>query len=187
MEEIFKIQKLYELKKVERKGEVNGRYETSAEHTYSCLILARYFLDKIKQPIDHLKVMNMLLFHDVIEIESGDTFNLEHNEENSKEQELKEQESLHILKDKIPAKISKDFEKLFYEFEEMKTIESKFCKAIDKLDPVLHNLYGKKIWQKNGFNETILRKNKEKYFKEFPEIMEIFEQILAYAKENDYW
>ncbi len=187
MKEIFKIQRLYELKKVERNGEVNERQETSAEHTYSCLILAKYFLDKIKQPIDHLKVMNMLLFHDVIEIESGDTFNLEHNEENSKEQELKEKESLQILKDKLPANISKDFEELFHEFEEMKTIESRFCKAIDKLDPVLHNLYGKEIWQRKGFNEEILRKNKEKYFKEFPEIMEVFEQILDYARENKYW
>ena len=49
MEEIFKIKRLYELKEVERKGEINGRHETSAEHTYSCLILAKYFLDKIKQ------------------------------------------------------------------------------------------------------------------------------------------
>ncbi|MBT3297635.1 HD domain-containing protein [archaeon] len=187
MEEIFKIKRLYELKEVERKGEINGRHETSAEHTYSCLILAKYFLDKIKQPIDHLKVMNMLLFHDVIEIESGDTFNLEHNDENSKEQELKEKESLKKLKNQIPLNMSKYFEKLFFEFEEMKTIESRFCKAIDKLDPVFHNLYGKKIWQKNGFNEKILRNNKEKYFKEFPEIMGIFEQILDYAKENKYW
>jgi len=187
MSDIHKIYKLYELKFVNRRGVINDRHETSAEHTYSCLVLAKYFLPLIDQKIDELKVMNMILFHDIIEIESGDTFNLIHDKSTLQEQTEKELKALDVLKSKIPKNLENSFTELFHEFESMKTIESRFCKAIDKLDPVIHNLYGKKAWQNNKFNEEILRQNKQKYFEEFPEILRVFNEFINYAKENNYF
>ena len=56
MKDIKKLYNLYLLKSIERfGGDVEGRVESVADHTYSTLILARYFLPKIKQKLNELK------------------------------------------------------------------------------------------------------------------------------------
>ena len=73
MEEINKLRRLYHLKHVDRFNSVLKRKESSAEHSWSCLILADYFLNLMKdRDIDRLKVYELLLYHDVVEIEAGD-------------------------------------------------------------------------------------------------------------------
>lgn len=61
MKEINKLKKFYELKNVERACSVTGRKESSAEHSWSCLILADYFLSVMKNhQLDRLKVYEIL-------------------------------------------------------------------------------------------------------------------------------
>ena len=67
-----KLRKFNELKSVYRTNSVGGRHESSAEHSWSCLILADYFLNLTKKKIDRLKVYDILIYHDVVEIETGD-------------------------------------------------------------------------------------------------------------------
>ena len=73
MDEINKIKKLYELKKIYRSTKVENRFESSAEHSWSCLILADYFINKYHLNINKQKVFELLLYHDLVEIETGDT------------------------------------------------------------------------------------------------------------------
>lgn len=183
MEEIIKLRKLYGLKKVYRANSVENRKESSAEHSWSCLILADYFLNITDIKLDRLKVYELLMYHDVIEIEAGDT--PLHKEEERKNQREKELKALNKLKHEIPRELKTKFVNLVNEFEENKTKEAKFAQAIDKLDAQIHELDYKKDWK--GWTEEFLRAEKEIYFKEFPKIKQAFEKITDYARENGYF
>ncbi len=185
MKDISKLHHLYKLKEIERRGIVSGRRESTAEHVYSCLILAQYFMPKVKQKLDELKIMKMLLFHDIVEIESGDTFVLDKKARAM--QQKKEIEGFKILKKKIPKDISKEYDMLWKEYEEGKTLESKFCLAIDKLDPILHHLDNSALWKKYKFTEQKLREQKERYFIEFPVMMEMFNELIEVANKKHYF
>ncbi len=179
----MKLRKFYELKKVYRQNSVGKRKESSAEHTWSCLILADYFLSIMKTKIDRLKVYELLMYHDVVEIYAGDT--PIHKKEQKKSQKQRELDSLNRLKHEVPKILKTKFIDLVNEYEENKTKEAKFAKAIDKLDAQMHELDYKKDWK--GWTEKLLRELIQYHFTEFPELNKGFEGLITYAKENGYF
>jgi len=76
---------------------------------------------------------------------------------------------------------------LWLEYEENTTDEARFCQAIDKLDPIIHSIFKKSDWRANKFTEKRLREEKEKYFIDFPTIIDLFNKLVKYAKDNDYF
>jgi putative hydrolase of HD superfamily len=162
---------------------VQKRKESSAEHSWSCLVLADYFLGKIKQKLDKVKVHEMLLYHDLVEIEEGDVDVLD--QERRKEKKERELKAAKIVALKIPLSLSKKYHDLFLEFEECKTKEAKFCKAIDALDAEIHEMDYKEDWK--DWKEEFLRKSKQHLFEDFPELRDFFEQTTEYARKNGYF
>ena len=111
MIEINKLRKLYQLKNVERVGRVKERQESPAEHSWSSLILADYVINNFKIDIDRLKVFELLMYHDVVEIEAGDVaIHHEKERENKREEEEK---AFQILKKDFPLALKDKFEQLF--------------------------------------------------------------------------
>jgi len=176
MTDLQKINHLYKLKEVERRGKVNGRYETAAEHMWGTFALAEYFLPK--HGLDELKVFKILIYHELVEIEAGDTFILD--VEKMKDKKEREEKAAEVIMEKIPAEMATKFKEYWSEYEEMQTEEAKFCKAIDQLDPMIHSLNKKEDWIENNFTEEKLRELKEHYFEDFPILKEFFEEILAH-------
>jgi putative hydrolase of HD superfamily len=190
MQEIKKLKTLFLLKEVDRSFcTVKNREESTAEHTYSTLMLAQYFLPKVnktlKKKLNELNIMKMLLYHDIVEIEAGDTYL--YNEKLQIGKENKERKALLKMKSKLPIEIYKDFDVLWNAFELGKTKEARFCKAIDKLDPMIHNLDNKQEWLKAKISEKLVRDKKQKYFEEFPILLKAFNDIIKYVKENKYF
>ena len=184
MEEINKLRKIYQLKNIERQGNVGKRKESSAEHSWSCLILADYFLTAIKENnLNRLKVYELLMYHDVVEIESGDV-PIHHVEKRKDKKEL-ELEAAHKLKKDFPEEIKNKFINLFTEFEEQKTREAKFAKAIDALDALMHFLDGKKAWK--GWTEEQVRRYHGAYVELFPELKESFDKMLEFCNQEGYF
>ena len=184
MEDLQKLRKLYHLKNVERANTVKDRKESSAEHSWSCLILADYFLTKMQNHhLDRLKVYELLMYHDVVEILAGD-IPIHHTEKRKKKKES-EMKALAKLKNDIPTELKNKLVSLFTEFEEKKTEEAKFSQAIDKLDAQIHELDYKKDWK--GWDEQMVRKFFEKPIAQFPEMKEIFEKLLKYVNEQGYF
>jgi len=183
MEDLMKLRKFYELKKVYRQNSVENRKESSAEHTWSCLILADYFLSITKINLDRLRVYELLMYHDVVEIYAGDT--PIHKKQLKKSQKERELNALNKLKDEIPTQLKTKFTRLVNEYEENRTKEAKFAKAIDKFDAEIHELDYKKDWK--GWTEQFLRELVEEYFTEFPEVKQAFEQVVDYANKNGYF
>lgn len=184
MEDLNKIRKLYQLKHVERAGPVGKRKESSAEHSWSSLILADYFLSKIKDKnLDRLKVYELLMYHDVVEIECGD-IPIHHvqQRENKKEKEMA---AAHILKEHLPIQLKEKFIELFKEFEEQKTSEAKFAKAIDAFDALIHFLDYKHYWK--GWSEEMVRQFHGEKIRQFTELEDAFEKTLKFCRENGYF
>jgi len=184
MEEINKLRRFYHLKNVERACSVQGRKESSAEHTWSCLMLADYFLTKMRNNhLDRLKVYELLMYHDLVEIEAGDI--PIHHTEKRKNKKENEKKALAKLKEQIPVKLKNKFVSLFEEFEEEQTEEAKFAQAIDKLDAQIHELDYKKDWK--GWDEQMVRKFFEKPIVQFPEMKKTWEKLLKYVNKQGYF
>lgn len=183
MSDIQKFRTIYKLKSVYRSSQISDRHESSAEHSWSCLLLADFLLSRFNIELDRLKVYELLMYHDVVEIEAGDI--PAHLVKLREEQKEKELEAAKLLEAQFPNPINNKFKQLFLEFEEQKTLESKFAKAVDALDPVIHQLDNKDKWSK--WPRSVLIERKLKYFEEFPEIKELFFEIIAFVEENNYF
>jgi putative hydrolase of HD superfamily len=184
MEHINKLREFYRLKTIDRACSVRGRKESAAEHSWSCLILADYFLTIMDDPtLNRLRIYELLMYHDVVEIESGD-INLLNEEERTQKEQL-ERHAMHQLKKKIPPALRKKFVDLFHEYEEQQTREARFAKAIDALDAEIHELDYKEDCK--GWTEEFLRRKKGPLFKEFPLLNEAFEKTTTYARDHGYF
>ena len=130
-----------------------SRFENSAEHSWHSAIMAMVLADYANAPnIDLLRVIKMLLIHDLVEIDAGDTFVYDRDAGADKQdRELAAAERIFNL---LPKDQSVHFRDLWDEFEERKTPEAKFAAALDRLQPLLHNLYTRgKSWQEHGIRK----------------------------------
>jgi putative hydrolases of HD superfamily len=182
MKEINKFRTIYELKEVYRENSVGKRKESSAEHSWSCLVLADYFMSKYDIKLDKLKVYELLMYHDLLEIETGD-IPLNPNNTN-KIIEKNEEEEMKKLENKLPSPINQKFIELYKEYKERKTKEAKFSKAIDVLDAQIHELDYKEDWK--GWTKEFLIEQKIKYVREFSPLEEAFNEILEYLIEKKF-
>lgn len=183
-EDIEKIQTIIKVKENTRFGIVGNRFESSAEHTFSCILLAQYFIKKIPYKLDELKVIKLLSYHDIQNVFFKD-INL--NDENWYKKKDLEKDAFKRTIESLPSAIAGDYEKYYTEFEELITIESRFAKAVDVLDPIIHAYNQKEFWKQNKWTEADLRKHKEKYFFDFPVLMRFFNDFVDYANKNDYF
>ncbi len=183
IKDIHKFRTFNRLKSVYRKNSVGKRKESSAEHSWSCLLLADFFLSKIDIDINKTKVYELLIYHDILEIESGDN-PLEPKNNDVIKNKKDEAVFLKKLKEQLPQPLDSKFLNLYNEFEEQTTSEAKFAKLIDSLDPIIHELDYKEDW--TGWSKEFFIKEKSKYFKEFPDLISIFNEILEYLIENNY-
>ena len=182
MDEIENFKVFNKLKEVYRRNSVGLRRESSSEHSWSSLLLADFILSKAELKIDKMRVYELLMYHDVLEIELGDTPLIPGVE---KVLDENEESALNNLQVKLPKTIRGKFLSLFKEFNEQKTREAKFAKLIDSLDPVIHELDYKRDWE--GWSKDLFIRSKKKYFKDFEELSPIFNEILNYLVNNGYF
>ena len=132
----------------------HSRRENSAEHSWHIalmvLILSEYANNS---EIDWFRVMKILLIHDLIEIDAGDTYC--YDDQGRKNQVQREKTAADRIFNILPADQAATMRDLWDEFEERKTPESKFANALDRLQPFLHNYFTEgQIWQENNINST---------------------------------
>ena len=133
------------------------RYENSAEHSWQIALLSLTLLPYAEQNPDPLIVVTMLLLHDIVEIDTGDKFAYDANHDDYENELVSAQRIFAIL----PNEQAKNYLKLWMEFEQAKTPEAQFAKAIDRLMPVIQNLYnGCQSWIDHDISVSqILLKN----------------------------
>lgn len=178
-----KIKFLYKLKEVDRYGEVGSRKESTAEHTYSAIILAQHLLKLNKNNLDYEKVTKIILYHDLVEIIAGDVFILD--EEGRKDKKENELKALEELKNKVPDNLRDEIASLWLEYEDKNSLEAKFAHAVDVLDEMIQSIDRPDLWKKYDFTEAKIRDKKEKDAHVFPETKALFEEIISFGIENN--
>ena len=127
----------------------HGRNENDAEHAWHMAIMAYLLKEYSNEPVDIGKVMLMCLIHDIVEIDAGDTY--AYDAENLKTQKAREDAAKERIFSILPEEQQDELIKLFDEFEEFKTAESKFAHAMDNLQPlILNNSNGGGDWREHG-------------------------------------
>ena len=115
----------------------HGRNENDAEHAWHMAIMAYLLQEYSNEKIDVARVMLMCLIHDVVEIDVGDTY--AYDAEGLKTQKAREEAAKERLYSMLPEDQKADLTAIFDEFEERKTPEAKFARALDNLQPLLLN------------------------------------------------
>ncbi len=142
-----------QLKNVYRKTMPVGldRFENSAEHSWHVCLLALLLKDFSNEDVDIDRVIRMLLIHDLGEIEAGDKI-IYFSE--TPEQKSTEEEAVKQLFQNLSEHDADEYVELWREFETGKSADSKYAKAIDRIPPVLHNLYGAgNSWRENNISK----------------------------------
>jgi len=176
------LRTIYALKQVQRRTKTGDRKESSAEHTFSCIALAKLFLPRISPALNERKVHDLLLIHDWVEIHAGDTFFLDH--EHRLTQAEREIVAAKKLIHELPSEIAAEYAGLHEEFEAQETREARFAKAIDALDPMVQAVDTPTEWSTHGFTEEILREKKLPMLHDFPPLIELFEEIVNHLRRT---
>ena len=126
------------LKQVLRRSRLiaDQRFENSAEHSWHIALMALLLAEHSNAPIDLLRTVKMLLIHDIVEIDAGDTF--AYGDQGDKA--ANETAAAERLFGLLPADQRAEFTALWREFEERATPEARFANAMDRFMPALHNL-----------------------------------------------
>jgi putative hydrolase of HD superfamily len=136
------------------------RHENSAEHSWHLAVAAMVLAEHAKEPIDVSKVIRLVLVHDLVEIDAGDTFI--YDEVGNAGKAAREQKAADRLFGLLPREQGQTFMVLWREFEDRKTPEAKFAFALDRLMPILHNVFTQGgSWKEHGIRqEQAIAKNR---------------------------
>jgi putative hydrolases of HD superfamily len=139
MKQVSFIKEIDKLKYIQRKTKLfnSHRNENDAEHSWHLAMMTIVLAEHSDKPIDILKVLKMVLIHDIVEIDAGDTFIYDtlKNHTNT-DQELLAAKRIFGL---LPAEQAEEFITIWEEFEEGNTDEAKFAKSMDRFEPLLQN------------------------------------------------
>ncbi|QNE01409.1 HD domain-containing protein [Vibrio vulnificus] len=146
------LMELDKLKSVLRRTRVKSadkRLENSAEHSWHVALMALLMEEHANEPVNICRVVKMLLLHDVVEIDAGDTF--VYDAVASKLQAEKELAAAQRLFGMLPADQGEELLQLWLEFEAAQTADAKFGKALDRIIPMLLNYHNQgQSWQEHG-------------------------------------
>lgn len=135
------IVEIDELKSILRQSYLvnRERRENSAEHSWHAAVAAMLLARYADVPIDLLRVLKILLVHDIVEIDAGDTYCFDSPSVANKT--TCERQAAGRLFGLLPAEQAHELLELWEEFESGQTPEARFATAVDRLLPLLHNYY----------------------------------------------
>lgn len=156
------------------------RKENDAEHSWHLAILAFMLEEYAAEPIDTLKVIKMVLLHDVVEIDAGDTYL--YDEEGYKSKAEREEKAAQRIFGLLPDDQRDEYYALWREFEDDITYESRFASILDRMQPLLLNYTkGGIAWKEHGVHkEQVLSRNRP-YFDASHELAEVIESVIEDA------
>ena len=135
------------------------RRENDAEHAWHMAIMTLLLSEYANEEIDVLRVLSMLLIHDLVEIDAGDTY--AYDEEGKQTQRAREVKAADRIHGILPEDQGKKLRELWEEFEEAQTPEAKFAHVMDNVQPAMLNDYTEgKDWSAKGVRlSQILERN----------------------------
>lgn len=135
------------------------RKENDAEHSWHLAVMAVLLKEHMKEAVDVARVMTMVLIHDLVEIDAGDTYAYDDaGAKTKRERELKAADRIFGL---LPEDQGRYFRELWDEFEEYQSADAKFAHLLDNFQPFLLNDASQgKSWEEHGVRKSqVCRRN----------------------------
>ena len=185
--EFKKLQTLFLMKQVIRYHHTREEVvdtESVAEHVYGMFVIAEYFLplEDTEEEWDQNAIRRMIIFHDIDEIETGDTIGYLKTATDREQEFVAQQRVI----DKIPPSLQNPVTEALSEYETRESREARFVKAVDKLEPIFHlfNHNGKQIL---AGNQTTLEQHqsiKDPYMTDFP-YLKRFNEVMTDTMQKE--
>ncbi|MDI9482612.1 MAG: HD domain-containing protein [Bacillota bacterium] len=137
-----------------------SRYENDAEHSWHLALMAVLLSEHTNEQVDLLKVIKMVIIHDIVEIDAGDTYC--YDEKAKLDKREREEKCANRIFSLLPDDQRDEMFELWEEFEKMETAEAKFAAALDRLQPVLLNYTADGMsWKKHGISKKqVIERNR---------------------------
>ena len=162
LKQIEFIKEIDKIKYIQRKTKLfnSDRRENDAEHSWHLAMMAVVLSDHSDHKIDLLKVIKMVLIHDIVEIDAGDTFLYDKIKSHDNTEE--EQKCAERIFGILPEKQANELLEIWIEFETGTSNEAKFARSLDNLEPILQNASNQGgTWKEfNVDYETVIEKKK---------------------------
>lgn len=148
-------------KEIERRTLISSgkRFENDSEHAWHMALMAILLSEYANDEIDVLKTVSMILIHDIVEIDAGDTYCYDYElGKSQREREVKAANRIYAL---LPDDQAKKLRALWDEFEANETPEANFAHAMDCLQPtMLNDASNGVMWKKNSIKlSQVLKRN----------------------------
>lgn len=173
------------MKQIYRQTHIRGgsRQENDAEHSWHLALMTALLSEHANEKIDVRKTMLMVLVHDIVEIDAGDTYAYDAaGNATKRERELKAAKRIFHL---LPEDQAEELFQLWEEFEACETPEAKFAHSMDNIQPImLNDATGGKAWREHQVKKSQVEKRQESTRAGSETIMEVAEEIIRRNVEN---
>lgn len=138
-----------------------SRKENDAEHSWHIALMAYLLQEYVEEPVEVSKVMLMVLIHDLVEIDAGDTY--AYDEEGAKTKDERERKAADHIFGMLPEDQGMYLKVLWEEFEAYETAEAKYAHLLDNFQPLLLNdAAGGISWTEHQVKKSQIYKRNEK-------------------------
>jgi putative hydrolase of HD superfamily len=162
-----------------------SRRENDAEHSWHLATMALVLSEYAEPGVDIGRVIQMLLWHDLVEIDAGDTFL--YDVAGTEDKEAREQQAADRLFGLLPAEQGTAFRALWEEFEARQTPDAKFARALDRVQPMLHNFHTQGgTWREYGVTLDQVLARKALVNDASPRLWAYVQEMLAEAVRRGY-
>jgi len=136
-----------------------ARRENAAEHSWHVAVMAVVLAEHANEPVDPARVAMMMLIHDIVEVDAGDTYVYDESRVAAKPE--RERAAADRLFGMLPADQAAELRALWEEFESCRTADARFAVALDRLMPVLHNIHtAGRSWREHGITaDRVISRN----------------------------
>ena len=157
-----------------------SRRENDAEHMWHLAVIALVLREHAAGDIDIARVVEMLLVHDIVEIDAGDTF--AYDDDGRLDKEERERAAAERIFGLLPADQGRWMWELWLEFEAKATPEARFAAAVDRLQPLLLNAAsGGQAWKRHGVTADRVRARNAHIADGAPPLWERAQKVIALA------
>lgn len=162
------------------------RRENDAEHSWSLAVMAILFAEYLPQELDLLKVIKMVLIHDLVEIYAGDTFAFD--EAGMEDKEERERLSADKIFGILEEEQNLELLTLWEEFEACQTQEAKYAAMLDRLQPLIMNYLNEGgTWAQHGVTlEQVYKRNQITLDHGPKEFIDFIHQVINECVEKGY-
>lgn len=161
----------------------SDRHENDAEHSWHLALMALVLAEYSNEKVDILRVLKMLLLHDIVEIDAGDVFFFDSlvRQDNA----IAEEKAAERIFGLLPEDQAAEFIAIWREFEAAETPEALFARAVDNLEPILQNISNEGgTWKEFGVDYQTVLEKKSIIGKGSEKVWEFTKKLLFESRQN---